>query len=285
MLDFARNMRILPLSDLHFEFHADEGKEFVRSLDPTGVDVLVLAGDVTKMRLGFDRTLGMFRKQFPICPIIFVPGNHEYHESDRETVSRGLQNAVSKVRGVYWLDCNAVVIDGQRFLGTTLWYGRSPAPKHPLLLSTDEEWGRGIIRHVSEKGVVREIHPDFEAISDLPGWVCDEHERSLKFLTDHVQRGDVVVTHFLPSQRSVAEPFRNALSNCWYVTDVHDLIEERRPALWIHGHTHTTTDYSIGDTRIVCNPLGYVMRGERNDFDPRRFVEPARAPETSPARA
>jgi predicted phosphodiesterase len=34
------------MSDLHFEMHADGGAGLIRELDPTGVDVLVLAGDI-----------------------------------------------------------------------------------------------------------------------------------------------------------------------------------------------------------------------------------------------
>ena len=39
-------MRLQLLSDLHFEFHRDGGRSFVDSLDPGGIDVLVLAGDI-----------------------------------------------------------------------------------------------------------------------------------------------------------------------------------------------------------------------------------------------
>jgi predicted phosphodiesterase len=38
------------MSDLHFEMHADGGAGLIRELDPTGVDVLVLAGDITMAR-------------------------------------------------------------------------------------------------------------------------------------------------------------------------------------------------------------------------------------------
>jgi hypothetical protein len=31
-------------------------------------------------------------------------------------------------------------------------------------------------------------------------------------------------------------------------------------SLWIHGHTHTAFDYTVGNTRVVCNPRGYVHR-------------------------
>jgi len=36
-----------------------------------------------------------------------------------------------------------------------------------------------------------------------------------------------------------------------------DYILEHKPNVWIHGHLHNTTLYKIGDTRIICNPLGY----------------------------
>lgn len=81
-------MRIRLLSDLHFEFHKDDGRGFIQGLKPRGEDVLVLAGDIMKMRLGFFRVLTLFRKQFPDCPIVIIFGNHEFHESNRETVVR-----------------------------------------------------------------------------------------------------------------------------------------------------------------------------------------------------
>jgi len=43
-------MRLQIMSDLHFEMHADGGAGLICELDPTGVDVLVLAGDITMAR-------------------------------------------------------------------------------------------------------------------------------------------------------------------------------------------------------------------------------------------
>ena len=28
--------------------------------------------------------------------------------------------------------------------------------------------------------------------------------------------------------------------------------------LWVHGHTHDSTDYQLGRTMVLCNPLGYA---------------------------
>jgi hypothetical protein len=44
------------------------------------------------------------------------------------------------------------------------------------------------------------------------------------------------------------------------------MMEEGRPALWVHGHTHDSYDYWVGSTRVVCNPRGYD--DENIAFDP-----------------
>lgn len=43
-------MKLQTMSDLHLEMHAEGGAELIRELDPTGVDLLVLAGDITTAR-------------------------------------------------------------------------------------------------------------------------------------------------------------------------------------------------------------------------------------------
>jgi len=43
--------------------------------------------------------------------------------------------------------------------------------------------------------------------------------------------------------------------------------------LWIHGHTHESFDYMVGDTRIVCNPRGYIGYEQCADDFKLKFVE------------
>ena len=42
------------------------------------------------------------------------------------------------------------------------------------------------------------------------------------------------------------------------MVDLDPLIHARRPALWLHGHTHAQVDVVVGATRVVANPHGYV---------------------------
>jgi hypothetical protein len=39
--------------------------------------------------------------------------------------------------------------------------------------------------------------------------------------------------------------------------------------VWTHGHTHDVFDYTVGQTRILCNPRGYKGYEQRaEEFDP-----------------
>ncbi len=224
-------MKILPVSDLHFEFHADHGKAFVESLPPD-YDVVIIAGDMIMHKYGIEDALRLFSAKYR--NVVFVPGNHEYYASDKGRVNVSLRKAKAHLKNVYILDNEVVEIEGHRFLGTTMWFQRTQM--------TDLQapnWS------------------DFLSIRGLSNWVYKQNEESLNFLKQEMKAGDIVVTHHLPSFLSVHDKYRYESTNCYYVCEVDDLIQRREPALWIHGHTHESTDYLIGKTRIVCNPYGY----------------------------
>ncbi|MBL8934572.1 MAG: serine/threonine protein phosphatase, partial [Archangium sp.] len=60
-------MRLRIYSDLHLEFAPFEPP------DCAGVDVVILAGDIDVKGRGVG-----FAKRFA-CPVVYVPGNHEYY--------------------------------------------------------------------------------------------------------------------------------------------------------------------------------------------------------------
>jgi Icc-related predicted phosphoesterase len=86
------------------------------------------------------------------------------------------------------------------------------------------------------------------------------HQQSRLFI-DSALKADrtktVVVTHHLPHCRSIPARFKGDLLNAAYASDLSEVIEMGRPVLWIHGHTHDSCDYTVGDTRVICNPRGY----------------------------
>jgi hypothetical protein len=89
-------MKLQSMSDLHLEMHADRGAEFIRSLDPTGVDVLVLAGDITMARQyeDLENVFKLLARKYR--HIRYVPGNHEYYKSSPKQVGRNLARLVKR---------------------------------------------------------------------------------------------------------------------------------------------------------------------------------------------
>jgi hypothetical protein len=107
---------------------------------------------------------------------------------------------------------------------------------------------------------------DFTAILGFTEWVYDVNQRAQRFLRAIVQPGDIVLTHHLPAQKSVAPQFRGSPLNSFFLCAQEPLMLVGKPAIWCHGHTHASADYRLGETRVVCNPFGYP--GEQAQWAP-----------------
>lgn len=102
--------KALIISDLHLE----HGEPFVvKKID--GVEYLILAGDI-----------GSFKSHLPFIKdactkykVIYILGNHEFYGYSLKEV-RDFWKSV-QLENFYFLDNSSVVIDGIRFIGTTLW--------------------------------------------------------------------------------------------------------------------------------------------------------------------
>ena len=236
-------MNLLLISDAHLEFHRDGGREFLTNLDPSGVDVLVVAGDLIDGR-NLTSALEQLCERFK--QVIFVMGNHELYGFDAYDADRLIK---SKLPNLHWLERSTVTIEGVRFVGTTLWF---PAAI-PLL---------------------KRSYADFHWIKRYEPWVYEQHWDSVNFLKRTLQPDDVLVTHFLPLQESIAPAFEGHPMNCffWSGPTADRVVRERSPKLILHGHTHSSLDYQVGDTRVVCNPFGYVGGDMNPLFDPRKII-------------
>jgi predicted phosphodiesterase len=225
-------MKIQILSDLHLEFFAGRWRESLESLDPEGVDVLVVAGDLCTPRL-LQGALAALCCRYP--EVVYVAGNHEYYDSSPERVQGQLAAAQGSLPNFHWLRNQVATIGETRFAGTTLWFRDDPS------------------NLAYERGM-----NDFALIEGFKPWVYEENERVIEFLEREARSADVVVTHHLPSVRSVAPQYEGDPFNRFFLCAVDDLILGLGSTLWIHGHTHVSTDVRVARTRLVCNPLGYV---------------------------
>ncbi len=258
-------MRLLVLSDLHVE---STGWQVPADLPP--FDVAILAGDIDKSPR---RAIGWMASQDGLAghPILYVPGNHEFYMgeiSDRLGEGRA---AARHSGNVVLLDRATAVIDGVRFVGAILW---TDYQIHGLRDEAMSHAAVGVRDHYTIR--LREEAGDTRTF--MPGDALARHEADLVFieatLSTSFDGPTVVVTHHAPHPGSLAPRFENDLVSGAFVSDLTATIERGRPAVWIHGHTHDSFDYRVGETRIVCNPRGYGRwQSENGAFDGRLIVE------------
>jgi UDP-2,3-diacylglucosamine pyrophosphatase LpxH len=226
-------MKLQVMSDLHLECFFDLGSRFLSWVQPAA-PTLFLAGDIQQWR-DTERVMDAFEM---LCRkwhhVFFVPGNHDYWTSEYGKVNRRLKAAESAFKNLTWLRSGRVIeYEGKRILGDTMWF--------PF------DVGATTIQYAME---------DFKLISGMTPAIYDQNAAWLKFLEDELKPGDIVMTHHLPLKESIPARWEHSKLNAFYLCDCRYLIEDRKPALWIHGHTHTRQDYVHGSTRIVCNPRG-----------------------------
>ncbi|MGC3998071.1 MAG: hypothetical protein QM767_11510 [Anaeromyxobacter sp.] len=167
--------------------------------------------------------------------VFFVPENHEFYRAPAPLALDRLRKLASAHPKVTLLEPGVIAKWGDhRVVGATLWF--RDGPNNPRLAG---------------------MLSDFAAIGGFVPWVYDQNRQHLAWLEEVVREGDIVVTHHLPSRRSVAPRYEGDPLNAFFVCDQTSLIEARRPALWGHGHTHDSFRYTLGATTILCNPRGY----------------------------
>lgn len=225
-------MRIAFFSDLHFEFGTTKEQ-------PSG-DILVLAGDFTTKanELHID-----WLNRLDFKDVLYVLGNHEFYHGDIDWIYEETKKKIAP--HVHMLQNDSIVVQGQRFIGATLW---TDYDNKNALTMLDAN------RYMNDHRVIRHdwLAKEFKAEDALK-----RHEESVEYLRNNMTPGDVVVTHHGPSKRSVHPIYKNDNLNGAYVTDLEWLMEEKKPKLWFHGHVHSCFDYVVHDTRVLTNPRGY----------------------------
>ena len=84
----------------------------------------------------------------------------------------------------------------------------------------------------------------------------------------------VVMTHHAPSFQSIAPAYVGNLDGAYASELYNPYKSDPMPVLHVHGHVHDSFDYMLGDeTRILCNPHGYVPLDTNPNFNPELVVE------------
>lgn len=247
-------MKLYVLSDVHIEFEPFEPPV-------VDADLVILAGDVHVKNMG----LIWAQEKFKDIPVVYVLGNHEYYG---EALPKHLEKLKEQAAGtnVTILENQSFEFGGVTFLGCTLWTDFR-------LFGDPRIAGHEATQVMTDYKKIR-VSPTCRKLRSID--TAGIHFKSIGWLKEQVdlkpKRKLVVVTHHAPSRRSIPEHYKEDILSAAYASDLDEFVASSGADLWVHGHLHTQQDYTIGNTRVICNPRGYP--DEPNDnFVPDLVVE------------
>ena len=243
-------IRLWILSDLHQE---DARLRWAPTCVPEH-DVVVLAGDIA----GSPADAVAYAERTFDRPVVLVAGNHEFYGHALPTAIAEGRAAAARSRNVTFLEDEAAVVAGVRFVGACLWtdFALFGWRRIPEAMTLARRTFADFDQILADEPVGGAMAPRFTTKH-----AQDRHRQSRAFidrnLAEPFDGSSVVVTHHAPALGSIARRFEGDLATTAFVSDLAGLVLQRRPDLWIHGHTHGRFDYRVGSTRVVCNARGF----------------------------
>jgi len=256
-------MKIALGSDLHLEF----GPLDVKNRE--NAEVLILSGDIcvaqdfaidNSSKEKCNKFFGDCSKEFE--HVVYVMGNHEhYHGEFKKTLNILRENITHS--NVHILEKEKWEYKDYTFVGGTLWTDCNKENPNTI-------WAL--------KSRMNDYHiVDIDGVRLLPEYTIGEHYAFVDFIDETTKDNTkkyIVVGHHAPSRRSIKEKYKyDHNMNGGYNSDLEEFIINRpQIKIWTHGHTHEDFDYMVGETRVICNPRGYVGYEHRaNDWDFKYF--------------
>lgn len=278
-------MKIKVVSDLHLEF-----SDIVINNDQN-CDVLILSGDIMLADVlhdfpaDYDNTTIQskrhiqairFRDFLKYCSedfpnVMYVAGNHEFYHGKFHQTLDILQEECAAFPNIHFLENKSVTIDDVTFVGGTLWTDCNN--RDPLTMLA-------LPNHMNDFHIIKNDRKSYKKLSTYD--IVDRHAKTLEFIKVVVEnspkdRKIVVVGHHAPSDKSTAHAYRNEyIMNGGYRSNLDSImLNNPNIVLWTHGHMHNISNYTIGNTRVICNPRGYESKdyAEMTNWDPNLVIE------------
>jgi predicted phosphodiesterase len=245
-------MKIALCSDIHLEF----GSLPIQNTE--GADVLLLAGDICTAS-GFSKypQKDVYHEFFSEASeqfkdVIYIMGNHEHYHGDFAKTYETLQNELRTYVNVRLLEKEVYAPDDVVFVGLTLW---TDFNKEDVISMNVAERNMNDYRVIKNSKTSKRLNSNDTLL---------DHKQALSKIDEvckqHPDLPIVIVGHHSPSKKSIKPQYENDVHlNGAYSSSLEEFILDRpNIKLWVHGHTHHEFDYMIGETRVVCNPRGYV---------------------------
>lgn len=271
-------MKINLVSDMHLNFE---------DIIMPGGDLLIMAGDIMEaghLRQADNASRNVFiadryrrfinQELIKYRKVLYVCGNHEHYRNAYHDTHARLRRELPD--NVMLMENDSVEIDGVHFFGATLWTDMNKGD--PITISSlkqnmsDFSGGIKLGDGVKVKtGWGQEYYTSKFSPEYAKGIYHETVELMKQWLAEHKDDKCVIITHHAPSDLSVDAYYKNDYHmNGGYRSNLENFIMDHpQIKVWVHGHMHDACDYTIGDTRIVTNPRGYVgYEACANRFDP-----------------
>lgn len=242
--------RIHVISDIHLEHN----KSYIHQQPKC--DLVIVAGDVHPAG-AYSTGIKWLKKTFTV-PIVYISGNHEYYTypHDFNEVDDVIKVYINREAPgqIHYLQNDVHTFRDIRIIGCTLWtnWDLNGNPKESMSYA---RYGMNDYFHSCYTGRGNFLQPED---------TLQEHNMSIEFLIEELSKPwkgkTIVLTHHCPHPKSIHPKYTDDKLNPAFTSDLSNIIEKMEPDYWIHGHTHSSFDYMIGKTRIICNPLGYTSR-------------------------
>jgi hypothetical protein len=252
-------------SDLHLEGFMGRDPEtlvidFLPSDPRDAESVLVLAGDISSKPDQIASFLSVVAKKFQ--HVIYLPGNHEYYKHNMKAWDENLQHLIPASNVAWTNGVGTIEFEKVRFIFSIMW---ADGGKDIV----EQTW---VDRGLNDFRLIRRADDTRFTVRDMVKLHKDFKAKIAHALKQPFNGKTVVATHHMPSYR-LCDPRFGTDINGGFAANCDDLLTAPfAPALWIHGHTHDTTDHKLWETRIVCNPAGY--RSEYNTSYNQFMVRP-----------
>lgn len=245
-------MRIQILSDIHLEFRSHKDKPLIQP----DVDYIVFAGDIVTSPRDAERYFKETR-ELTSAKFIYVLGNHEFYGKVYPSIIDDYMKIPDSVESLYVLEKTSLLFKEHnvRFVGTTGWTSYRDGQDQ----TTSQEYMNDF------RSIKTFDHEGHRYITTRD--IRKEHNICKLFLEGNLSKTEdetvIMVTHHGVSPSSISTRYIASRINGAFYEDLRELIHRTKPKMCIHGHTHHACSYKIGETLVVCNPMGYLF--ERNN--------------------
>nr|WP_315135998.1 metallophosphoesterase [uncultured Capnocytophaga sp.] len=269
-------MKIQYCSDLHLEF--EDNLNFLDNYPIKRVgDILIIAGDLVPF---VNLSKALYKSEIAdLCKdfekVFWLPGNHEYYLYTHHYASSRCEQPLKEVPNLYLVDNYSERIGNTQLIFSTMWSHISKKNEKAI------KYGMNDFRYITVLNPAKGGEIDSLEIADFNHFnkvAVNFLKKEIKKATQAKEVGKIdhiiVATHYVPTKEHYPKIYASSPLNDAFAQDLTDFIVSNPIDYWIYGHHHfNQPNFKIGNTQLLTNQLGYVMRDEQLGFDWGKCIE------------